>query len=104
MKGKRGEKKPKEPVPISEVLDQVLKSAGLQGTVRAHLVLNRWKEIAGEAVAAHADPVRIEEGVLYLKAENGAWRSQLHFMKGELIRKINDLAEKRIVKSIVFTS
>ncbi len=94
----------REPVALSEVLDQVLKSAGLFYAVKEQLVLRHWREIAGEAVAGHAEPVKIEGGVLYLRADSGAWRSQLHFLKNELIRKINAFAEKRVVKNILFTS
>ena len=92
------------PAPLSEVLDQVLKTAGVHAAVKERLVLAQWVKIAGDAFASHAEAVKIENGVLFLRAENSAWRSQLHFFKGDLIKNINRFAEKKIVKNVCFVS
>lgn len=44
-------------------------------------------------------PVKAEKGVITLKVENAAWRSELKFKENEIIEKINSFyKEKRVIK------
>jgi predicted nucleic acid-binding Zn ribbon protein len=98
MEGRK--RKCKTPVRVGDVLSAFLKTAGLEKIVKAQNVLLQWKDIAGEAIAKHAAPKELKDGVLFLKVENAAWRSQLFALKDDLIRKINAHAEKKIVNKI----
>jgi predicted nucleic acid-binding Zn ribbon protein len=98
MEGRK--RKCKTPVSVGDVLTAFLKSAGLEKVVKAQSVLQKWKDIVGEGIAKHTEPREIKDGVLFLKVENAAWRSQLFALKDDLVRKINAFAEKKIVNKI----
>jgi predicted nucleic acid-binding Zn ribbon protein len=89
-------------VPIREILGDVLKGTGLEKAIRQIEVMGRWKDIMGETLAKNAVPVDIRDGILFLRAPSAAWRTQLHAMKGEIIKKINASAKKRIIHTVHF--
>lgn len=91
------------PVPVSEVLQSILKGAGLEKTVQEYGVIEHWKEIAGEKVAQHAEPMEIKDGVLFLKVDSAAWRTQLFALKSNLINKVNAHTGTKTVHSIYFS-
>ena len=81
-----------EPVPISESLDSIMKS--LRGTDRIQIggVYGRWGDAVGENVAAHVRPVRLDQGVLTVEADEPAWATQMKFLSGTIISRLADVA------------
>jgi predicted nucleic acid-binding Zn ribbon protein len=50
----------------------------------------RWPEVVGQAVAAHCRPVRLEDdGTLVVNADSAAWATQLAYLQGTLLDRIN---------------
>jgi len=97
-------KRKKEPVLLSSIIDKVLQKAGILSAVRAEQVVQQWETITGSALAQHAQAVRIENGMLFLRAESSAWRNQLFFLKKDLIRKTNEFAGSPLVRDVRFVS
>lgn len=64
----------------------------------------RWAEIAGQKVADHSTPLKLDRGKLIIQVEDSSWRHQLHFMRRDLIGKINRELNGKIVSEIVFTA
>jgi predicted nucleic acid-binding Zn ribbon protein len=81
-----------EPMPISRSLDSIMKS--LRGTDRIQIggVFGRWDEAVGEAVAAHVQPVRLDNGVLTVEADEPAWATQVKFLTGTITSRLADVA------------
>jgi predicted nucleic acid-binding Zn ribbon protein len=81
-----------EPVPISRSLDSVMKS--LRGTDRIQIggVFGRWDDAVGETVAAHVRPVRLDEGVLTVEADDAAWATQVKFLTSTIIDRLDAVA------------
>lgn len=52
-------------------------------------VLDRWAEIVGEDIAAHAEPLSYADGVLVVQAASTAWATQLRLLAGEIVRRLN---------------
>ena len=61
-----------------------------------------WEEVVGVKIAAVAVPVRNKKGVLFVKVEDSIWRFELTRSKDEIIKKINEHLNKKIIKDIVF--
>ncbi|MCX6874703.1 MAG: DUF721 domain-containing protein [Verrucomicrobia bacterium] len=62
-----------------------------------------WKELAGEFIARHAEPVSVRGGHLVLRVTQPAMRFQLEQMKPMLLERIRkQLGEERI-RSVKFT-
>lgn len=79
-------------MPISRSLDSIMKS--LRGTDRIQIggVFGRWDEAVGEAVAAHVRPVRLDNGVLTVEADEPAWATQVKFLTGTITSRLADVA------------
>lgn len=81
-----------EPVPISRSLDSIMKS--LRGTDRIQIggVFGRWADAVGPNVAAHVRPVRLEDGVLLVEADEPAWATQVKFLTGTIMSRLAEVA------------
>lgn len=79
-------------MPISASLDSIMKS--LRGTDRIQIggVFGRWDDAVGSQVAAHVRPIRLDEGVLTVEADDPAWATQVKFLTATIIRRLADVA------------
>lgn len=85
-----------EPVPISQSLDSIMKS--LRGTDRIQIggVFGRWDDAVGPTVAAHVRPVRLDNGVLTVEADDPAWATQVKFLSGTITARLAEVASVEI--------
>jgi predicted nucleic acid-binding Zn ribbon protein len=81
-----------EPGPITKSLDGIMKS--LRGTDRIQIggVFGRWADAVGPNVAAHVRPVRLDQGVLTVEADDVAWATQVKFLSGTIIARLEEVA------------
>lgn len=87
----------------SEFIAGILRSAGAEDGLREDQVRAVWKELAGDFIARHAEPVSVKNGHLVLRVTQPAMRFHLEQMKPMLLARIrNHLGEDRI-KSVKFT-
>jgi predicted nucleic acid-binding Zn ribbon protein len=68
------------------------KSLGAPAPSILSAVFDRWEEIVGASVAAHAWPLRIHDGVLRIGVDQPPWATQLTFLGPELLRKVAAVA------------
>ncbi len=87
----------------SDFVSAILRAAGAEDGLHEDQVRATWKELAGEFIARHTEPVSIKSGHLVLRVTQPALRFQLEQMKPMLFSRIRaQLGENRI-KSIKFT-
>jgi hypothetical protein len=79
------------PAPLAGVLDAVM--AGLGGpTVEAIVVVHeRWDEVVGAEVAAHASPLGISGGRLQIGVDGPGWASHVRWSEGEILARLAEL-------------
>jgi len=88
---------------LNRVLKKVLKDYNLPAhNIEAYKVFHLWEEIAGEGLANHARPVRIDERILYVEVDDPIWLSQVRYMKLDIMAKIGVTIKKGIFKDIRF--
>ena len=81
----------------------ILRAAGAEDGLNEDDVRLAWKELAGDFIASHTQPVSVKGGDLVLRVTQPAMRFHLEQMKPMLLTRIrNQLGEDRI-KSIKFT-
>ncbi|MFW5843453.1 MAG: DUF721 domain-containing protein [Spirochaetota bacterium] len=51
---------------------------------------SQWHGLVGTDLAAHADPVDIKNGALYLEVDHPAWLQRLHAKQAEILEAIQD--------------
>ncbi|MBJ7424092.1 MAG: DUF721 domain-containing protein [Akkermansiaceae bacterium] len=80
----------------------ILRAAGAEDGLHEDQVRETWKDLAGEFIARHTEPLSVKGGVMILRVTQPALRFQLEQMKPMLLTRIrNQLGEDRI-KSIKF--
>ena len=88
---------------IGNVFAQLFKDLGIDKAIQQNMAVTKWAEIVGERIAAISEADRIENGILFVKVSSPVWRSELVFMKSNLIKSVNDTLTKNVVKDIKFT-
>jgi predicted nucleic acid-binding Zn ribbon protein len=90
MSEERGDLSP-DPIPLSQSLDALMRS--LSGGPRAVVagVFARWEEAVGEAVARHAQPMKIERGRLLVEVDEPGWATQLRFLENDLLERLRQV-------------
>lgn len=87
---------------IGTLIPSLLDELGLSATLKDYRVLDRWPEIVGGKIASVTSAERLKDGRLWVKVRHSTWRSELQFLKTDLIRKINETFGETIVKDIIF--
>ena len=77
----------REPRSIGDSLKAVTAGFGSRG--RAIDLNERWTEAVGEAIAAHAQPERLEAGRLTVVVDDPAWATELRYHSGRILAALN---------------
>jgi predicted nucleic acid-binding Zn ribbon protein len=81
----------------------ILRAAGLEDGIREDELRAAWKELAGDFIARHTEPLSVKGGHLVLRVTQPAMRFHLEQMKPMLLTRIrSQLGEDRI-QSVKFT-
>jgi len=64
-------------VPVSDVIEDALRSCGLGDHLERVQAINVWPTIVGDKIARHSRAVDLKDGILVLEADHGAWRQEL---------------------------
>lgn len=73
---------------VGEALADVTAGLGMDNPAALGELAARWAGIVGEAVAAHARPRRLEDGVLVLEVDSPEWATQLRFLETQLLERV----------------
>lgn len=89
--------------PVGEILFAALKNKGLGAKLEENALMKLWPKAVGVQIAEQTQPDSWRGGTLFVKATSSVWVQQLHFMKEDIRRKLNELAGKAVVREILFT-
>ncbi len=88
-RSKRG-RRASEPQSVGEALEDVIADRGWTTQVSVHLLLGRWPELVGAAVADHTRPESFDKGVVLIRCDSTAWATQLRLMAPQLLARLNE--------------
>ena len=91
------------PKPLSKSLSILLKSLGIENKIKQNEIIVRWPEIVGEKLSKVTTADKIENGILFVRVANSAWRNELIYMKTEIINRIYSSLNTDIIRDIRFT-
>lgn len=89
-----------EPLGIGRILGDLQSRRGWARRLAGTAVIDRWEEVAGAEVAAHAEPVRIAGGVLVVRVEDPGWAVQLQYLRASLRDRANAVLGDEVVRSV----
>ncbi len=87
---------------IKELIFQYFKSAGLEDKFEQYYALAYWQKVVGKEIARHTEPFRVQDGVIFVQVDSDVWRTELQYMKPEIIEKLNHELKKTVIQDIKF--
>ena len=97
-------KRTSQPERIDQVLIRTLKGLKIERRIKEETVILNWNRVVGERIAKESLPLKVKDAILFVKVENASWRNELVFLKGNIIRELNQSVGKNVIKEIVFTN
>ena len=87
----------------SDLLPKLMQQLGLSERLRETEVIEAWKEIVGDFIAAHSAPVSLREGVLFVRVLQPALHYQFETIsKSEILRKLKRRFGGKVIQNIRF--
>ena len=87
---------------LGEVLQELLKSYGLETKISRYRVIQLWPEIVGENINNVSKPERVVDSTLYVKVKSTTWRTELSFQKHDILKRIEEVVGKGVITDIRF--
>ena len=88
---------------LGDILLPILKKRGLASKIEENQVLKLWPKAIGDKLNLQTKAHAFRNGTLFVKTTSSIWVQQLHFIKEEIIDKVNEIAGKKILKDIRFS-
>lgn len=64
-------------------------------------IINSWPKVVGAFIASHTIDLYIKNGVLYVRVDSDALRSELGYSKSLLVKNLNEMVGREILNGIV---
>lgn len=90
----------KKAIHIADLLKRVLGDRKFRQGVRKAEITLRWEEIVGPEIAARTKPVNLSRGRLLIECDHDVWRTELSFLKPEILKRIAEVQGEGVVKEI----
>ncbi|MDN4483443.1 DUF721 domain-containing protein [Demequina lignilytica] len=90
----------RDPQPMSGAVESLLRRMGWTEQIEVTSVTARWREVIGDRIADHCEPLGFDDGVLTVKASSTAWATQLQLMNGQIRHRINEEFGREIVTEL----
>ena len=87
---------------IQIAIQNFLKRSGLNSGVEQQKALKVWGKTVGNKISKNTEPISVKNGILEIKTTNSVWRQELQIQKTEIIKRLNKILKKNIIKEIKF--
>jgi predicted nucleic acid-binding Zn ribbon protein len=94
----------KYPERLDKVLIRTLRGLRIDRRIKEETVLINWNRVVGDRIAPQTNPLRVKDSILFVKVENASWRNEMVFLKGKIIKELNQSVKANVIKDIVFTN
>lgn len=88
---------------LKDILLRNLREQGLETPLMQKRLVEAWPEVAGSVVARYTLNTYIYNQTLFVRLSNPALRSDLSMMRGELVKKLNDVVGEQVITDIRFS-
>ncbi|MEI6111343.1 MAG: DUF721 domain-containing protein [Cyanobium sp. ELA712] len=87
----------------AQFIAAILRAAGAEEGLHEDQVRATWKELAGDFIARHSEPISVRNGHLVLRVTQPAMRFHLEQMKPMLLTRIRAQLGPDRIQSVKFT-
>src|SRR5437016_11542318 len=86
-----------------DLLPKLMQQLGLSERLRETEVIDAWKQIVGEFIAAHSAPVSLRDGILFVRVLQPALHYQFEqISKAEILRKLKRRFGGKTIRDVRF--
>ena len=86
-----------------DLLPKLMQQLGLSERLQENEVMDAWKGIVGEFIAAHSSPVSLRDGILVVRVLQPVLHYQFEqISKAEILRKLKLRFGKKIIRDLRF--
>ncbi len=82
------------------MLGDLLQRLPVRDRLREYAVWNVWAEVVGDLIASKADPIRIEDGKLFVRVSSSTWMQEVQFLKDEIRGRLNQRLGAPVVRDL----
>ena len=90
----------RDPIPIADALAAVRAELGLPDTDAFRTLVERWSDVVGDDVAAHAQLESMRDGTASVVADSPLWASQLRYLEIAIRERANDVVGSVVVRAV----
>jgi predicted nucleic acid-binding Zn ribbon protein len=83
---------------IGDALIQYLRESGLEQSVLDVQIEEVWPQVMGDVVNRLTRSVEVRDGVLYVRVNSAALKTQLFENRYELVRKLNEAVGAKAIR------
>ncbi len=91
----------REPKPVGEVLDTLMRSLGAPSAPAVAALFDQWPTVAGAALAASVRPIRLDADELVVVVGDPAWASQVRWHDTDLRRRCGEVCGVTPARTVV---
>jgi hypothetical protein len=85
---------------LKDLLPATTGRLGIPSPEATGRVWSAWKDIVGPAVAAHAEPTSLRDGVLKVRADSPAWATEIGYLVEEIRSRANAVTGRALVSEV----
>ncbi|HET6963597.1 MAG TPA: DUF721 domain-containing protein [Acidimicrobiales bacterium] len=89
-----------QPRRVEESLQRISRSMGGSDAGVLGVVFSHWEEAVGPAIADHATPLSLRDGVLVVGVAESAWATQLRFLERQILDRLREAAGRDVATRI----
>jgi hypothetical protein len=88
------------PTSLAEALSEIGAELGLPDPDLAGMLTERWAEVVGDAVAAHAHPRDLRDGSLTIAVDGAPWATQLRYLETDICARFNAITGRDAIRRV----
>lgn len=85
---------------LKDLLSGATSRLGIPSPEATGRLWSAWPEIVGPAVAAHAEPTSLRDGVLRVRADSPAWATEIGYLVDEIRSRANAVTGRALVSEV----
>lgn len=89
-----------DPVPVGQILSKLTSRTGWAERMTLGRLRMSWADIVGEHIAARSEPVKLEDGILHIRADGSAWATELTLLSSSITQKAAAFLGGELVRDV----
>lgn len=92
-----------QPKASASLVDEALKTLRLDQRTSESQILKAWNHLIDPTLTAHAQPVGIRKGTLFVNVDNSVWLSEIvRYRREEILERLQTCFGKEMIQKISF--